>query len=207
MLKRTVQINGALYDEHRVTRLDSHIGGSTIGYVRSENSTDGYSVTRSYALDYKDGMTVKDAEDKLWSLSAFEEYVDSEALLDEVLPYINDEQAVEITDVFPAWKVGKEYSVGYRVNYQSVLYKCLQAHMSQEEWTPDTAASLWAKLLNPDPEVIPVWEQPDSTNPYMTGDKVHYPDADGPVYESLIDNNTWSPEAYPAGWQLVEGGE
>ena len=59
MLRRTVQINGALYDEHRVTRLDSHIGGSTIGYVRSENSTDGYSVTRSYALDYKDGMTVK----------------------------------------------------------------------------------------------------------------------------------------------------
>lgn len=207
MLKRTVQINGALYDEHRVTRLDAYVGSSTIGYVRSENSTEGYSVTRPFTLDYEDGMAVEDAEDKLWSLPSFEEYVDSEALLDEVLPYITDEQATEIPGVFPAWKVDKEYSVGYRVNYQGVLYKCLQAHTSQEDYTPDVAASLWARMLNPDPDIIPVWEQPDSTNPYMTGDKVHYPDADGPVYESLIDNNTWSPEAYPAGWQLVEGGE
>lgn len=207
MLRRTVQINGALYDEHRVTRLDAYVGSSTIGYVRSENSTEGYSVTRPFTLDYEDGMTVEDAEDKLWSLSAFEEYVDSEALLDEVLPYISDEQAVEIPNVFPAWKIGKEYAVGYRVNYQDILYKCLQAHTSQDDWTPDTSASLWARLLNPDPEVIPVWEQPDSTNAYMTGDRVHYPDADGPIYESTIDNNIWSPESYPQGWQLVEGGE
>ena len=38
----------------------------------------------------------------------------------------------------------------------------------------------------------------------MKGDKVHYPDKGGPVYESTIDNNVFSPEAYPAGWQLVE---
>ena len=63
--------------------------------------------------------------------------------------------------------------------------------------------SLWARILIPDPEVIPVWEQPDSTNPYMTGDRVHYPTAEDPVYESLIDNNVWSPGEYPAGWQEV----
>ena len=39
---------------------------------------------------------------------------------------------------------------------------------------------------------------------FTLGEKCHYPDADGPVYESLIDANTWSPEAYPAGWNKVE---
>lgn len=52
----------------------------------------------------------------------------------------------------------------------------------------------------PDPE-IPEWVQPDSSNPYMTGDRVRF---NGNVYESLIDNNVWSPSDYPAGWQLIE---
>ena len=41
----------------------------------------------------------------------------------------------------------------------------------------------------------------------MTGDKVHYPTIDDPVYESTMDYNVYSPESYPQGWQLVEGGE
>ena len=48
---------------------------------------------------------------------------------------------------------------------------------------------------------VPEWKQPDSTNAYMTGDKVKF---EGQVYESLIDNNVWSPSANPSGWQLVE---
>ena len=62
------------------------------------------------------------------------------------------------------------------------------------------APSLWAKVLIPDENVIPEWEQPDSTNPYMIGDKVSF---DGKVYESVIDNNIWSPAAYPAGWKEI----
>jgi len=62
------------------------------------------------------------------------------------------------------------------------------------------APSLWAKVLIPDPDVIPEWEQPDSTNPYMIGDRVMF---NGLVYESVIDNNIWSPAAYPAGWKQV----
>lgn len=53
--------------------------------------------------------------------------------------------------------------------------------------------------------VIPVWEQPDSTNPYMKGDKVHYPTADDDIYESVVDNNVRSPVDYPDGWKIVEG--
>lgn len=116
---------------------------------------------------------------------------------------LNDEEAVSFTELFPIWAEGVAYAVGERVRYNGILYNCLQAHTSQVEWEPDVAASLWAKVLIPDPEVIPVWEQPDSTNPYMIGDKVYYPDENGLIYESVIDNNVWSPEAYPAGWRVV----
>jgi hypothetical protein len=56
-------------------------------------------------------------------------------------------------------------------------------------------------LIDPTGETIPDWVQPDSTNAYMIGDKVKY---EGVIYVSLIDNNIWSPVAYPAGWQVVE---
>lgn len=120
--------------------------------------------------------------------------------------YIEDSDAVDFTELFPAWDGnGKAYTVGDRVRYAGTLYKVLQAHNSQADWTPEAAPSLFAEVLIPDPEVIPVWKQPDSTNAYMTGDKVHYPDENGPVYESVIDNNVWSPADYPAGWSIVSG--
>lgn len=114
----------------------------------------------------------------------------------------SDEEAVQAPHLFPAWNGGgTTYAVGDRVQYGGVAYKCLQEHTSQATWTPADAPSLWAKILIPDPEVIPDWEQPDSTNAYMTGDKVRF---EGKVYESLIDNNVWSPAAYPAEWKEVE---
>ena len=114
---------------------------------------------------------------------------------------LSDADALEAVNLFPSWSGDThEYLVDDRVLYNEVLYKCLQAHISQENWTPTSAPSLWAKVLIPDPTVIPDWEQPDSTNPYMKGDKVMF---EGQVYESVIDNNIWSPAAYPAGWTLI----
>lgn len=112
----------------------------------------------------------------------------------------DDQTAANAAELYPVWNETKVYAVGDRVRYDSILYKCLQAHTAQTTWTPTDAPSLWAKVLIPDPEVIPEWEQPDSTNPYMKGDKVTYK---GKTYESLIDNNVWSPEAYPQGWKEV----
>lgn len=119
-----------------------------------------------------------------------------------------DEQALLVPSVFPLWQVGVVYEVGFKVRHNNILYKVLQAHTSQANWTPDVAVSLFAKVLTEpvvDPETgeidIPKWEQPDSTNPYMAGDKVNY---DGVIYESAIDNNVWSPADYPAGWKVVE---
>ena len=119
-----------------------------------------------------------------------------------------DEQALLVPSVFPLWQVEVVYEVGFKVRHKDILYKVLQAHTSQADWTPDVAVSLFAKVLAEpvvDPETgeidIPKWEQPDSTNPYMTGDKVNY---DGVIYESTIDNNVWSPAEYPTGWKVVE---
>lgn len=111
-------------------------------------------------------------------------------LIERASAMLPDEDAAEAPVLFPAWAVGKSYLVGDRVAYDGVLYKVLQAHTSQADWTPDVAVSLFAKVLNPDPGVIPEWEQPGSTNPYMKGDKVRHV---GKVWESAIDNNVWEP--------------
>jgi hypothetical protein len=113
---------------------------------------------------------------------------------------LDDSSALEAPTLFPKWKEGESYAAGMRVRYNEVLYSVLMDHTSQADWTPVAAPSLFAKVLIPDENVIPEWEQPDSTNGYMAGDKVTYNDK---VYVSLIDNNVWSPEAYPAGWQEV----
>ena len=130
--------------------------------------------------------------------------------LSSLLVNLTDEQALQVPLMFPKWQAGKAYVVGDRVLYLGVLYKVLQAHTSQAGWEPDIAPSLFAKNLivkDEDGEQvdIPEWTQPDSTNPYMTGDRVMF---EGKVYESLIDNNVWSPSAYPQGWQeVVENNE
>lgn len=112
--------------------------------------------------------------------------------------FATDEHAFEAPAVYPEWKENAVYAVGERVLYNGVLYKIITAHTSQSDWTPDVANSLFAKVLIPDEETIYEWEQPNSTNPYMKGDKVTY---NGKVYVSIVDNNVWSPDSY--GWEEV----
>lgn len=118
-----------------------------------------------------------------------------------VIENLDDASVARMAPYCSEWAVGTLYSPGAIVKYEEIVYRCLQAHTSTEQWTPVDAPSLWAKVLIPDPEVIPDWEQPDSTNPYMKGDKVRF---ENHIYESLIDNNVWSPSAYPAGWKQLD---
>ena len=101
-----------------------------------------------------------------------------------------DEQALSVPVLYPAWRSGVDYVAGQRVLHGGVLYKALQDHTSQDDWTPGAAPSLFAKVLIPDAEIIPEWEQPDSTNPYSKGDKVTH---NGKTWVSTIDNNVWEP--------------
>ena len=109
-----------------------------------------------------------------------------------------DEQALSVPVLYPAWRSGVEYVTGQRVLHGGVLYKVLQDHTSQDDWTPDAAPSLFARVLIPDATAIPEWEQPDSTNPYMSGDKVIH---NGSTWVSTIDNNVWEPGVY--GWETA----
>lgn len=109
-----------------------------------------------------------------------------------------DEMSLQVPNLYPAWKVGVSYSKDDRVLYNGVLYKILLDHISQPDWAPDVAMSLFAKVLIPDANVIPEWEQPDSTNPYMIGDKVTH---NGKTWVSTADNNVWEPGVY--GWEKI----
>lgn len=121
------------------------------------------------------------------------------------LASIEDEVALVIPEVFPAWSGnGVEYKKDERVTYNGVLYKVITAHTSQESWTPTDAPSLFVKVIVQEGEILE-WEQPTAENAYKKGDKVRFK---GKVYESLIDNNVWSPEGYPAGWrEIIENEE
>lgn len=119
-------------------------------------------------------------------------------LIEQASTSLPDESAVSGKELFPSWQTDKAYTVGDRVRHNDTLYKCLQAHTSQLDWNPADAVSLWAEVLIPDPEVIPDWVQPESTNPYMKGDKVKH---NGKTWESDVDNNVWEPGVY--GWKEI----
>ena len=113
---------------------------------------------------------------------------------------LSDEDALSAVELFPSWEVGKSYEANARVLFNGKLYKVNQSHTSQADWSPDTVPALFSEVAMPNE--IPEWKQPQgSHDAYNKGDQVHYPTADDPVYESLIDGNVWSPEAYPQGWE------
>ena len=120
-------------------------------------------------------------------------------LIEKAVISLDDVDALEAVTLYPLWDGnGVNYEKDFRVRYNGILYKVLQSHTSQENWDPINSPSLFAKVLIPDPEVIPECEQPDSTNAYQIGDKVRYNEK---VYESTIANNVWAPDVY--GWVEV----
>ena len=115
---------------------------------------------------------------------------------------LSDTEALEAVALFPAWAVGVAYAKDERVQYDGKLYKVVQAHTSQADWTPDKTPALFTEVSKPGE--IPVWKQPTGAqDAYNKGDKVHYPTADDSVYVSTIDANVWSPDDYPQGWEEV----
>lgn len=114
----------------------------------------------------------------------------------------DDKEALSLQVLYKQWnkQIGKTLQVGEYINHNDILYKVLQEHVVQDNWAPDVSPSLFAKVLvDPTGETILDWEQPDSTNPYMKGDKVKH---NGATYESEVDNNVWEPGVY--GWVVIE---
>ena len=111
---------------------------------------------------------------------------------------IDDVTASEHMDVFAPWEAAVAYTVGQMRTYSGKLYRCLQAHTSQADWTPDVAVSLWTVTSDP-AEEFPVWSQPvGAHDAYNTGDKVSHQDK---KWASTCDGNVWEPGVY--GWEEV----
>ena len=120
---------------------------------------------------------------------------------------LTDEQAMEVATIYDPWELNKAYSVGEFVLYgvnavgDPQLYKVVQNHTSQAEWTPAVATSLYV-AIGLDDKGYPVWSQPTGAHDaYNTGDIVDY---NGTLYRSLVDGNVYSPECYPAGWEIYK---
>jgi len=109
---------------------------------------------------------------------------------------IEPEVLSDLTTIYPQYRIGKSYETGEIFVKDSTLYRTLQPHVSQADWLPETTASLYSAYRVPG--TIEPWVQPESTNPYMKGEKVTH---NGKTWESTIDNNVWAPGVY--GWKEV----
>ena len=103
---------------------------------------------------------------------------------------IDEVTASEHADLFAEWAYPVAYTVGQLRRHNGTLYKCVQAHTSQADWTPDTAASLWSVAADP-AEEWPAWSQPvGAHDAYAKGDKVSH---NGKHWTSNVDSNVWEP--------------
>ena len=109
---------------------------------------------------------------------------------------LNDEDALEAVELFPAWAVGKAYAIDDRIRYGEKLYRCVQAHTSQADWTPDVTPALWTEVAKPGQGDTPGNPIPYSGNmalisgKYYVQDGVTYRctrDTVNPVYAALKD--------------------
>lgn len=121
---------------------------------------------------------------------------------------LTDEQALQIACVYDVYQVNKSYKVDDLFTYgtNSVddpqLYRVVQAHTSQADWPPDTTPALYTPI-GLDDSGYDIWSKPTGAHDaYNIGDIVNY---NGTLYKSVIDGNVWSPDEYPAGWELFEG--
>lgn len=120
---------------------------------------------------------------------------------------LSEEKALEIAAVYPAWRANWPYSAGEIISYGTnstgdpQLYKVVQAHTSQAEWTPDATPALY-DAFGLDESGYPIWAQPSGAHDaYNAGDIVNY---NGTLYQSTINGNVWAPDVYPAGWTVYE---
>ena len=117
-------------------------------------------------------------------------------LIEQLAVTLDDEAALTGVELFPAWVIGKAYAVNDRTQYNGTLYKCIQAHTSQNDWMPSATPALW-KTVSLDE--YPEWVQPTGAHDaYNIGDKVTY---NGQHYVCTSNANVYAPDVY--GWDLI----
>lgn len=114
-------------------------------------------------------------------------------LIEQLAITLDDETALTGVELFPMWGIDIDYAVDDRVQHESTLYKCVQAHTAQSDWTPDATPALWVVVTV---EEWPEWVQPaGSHDSYAKDAKVTH---NGERWISDVDSNVWEPGVY--GW-------
>ena len=120
------------------------------------------------------------------------------SIIEKSVSSLADADAFEVPTLFPMWADGKSYLADERACYNGKLYRCITAHTSQADWTPDKAVSLFVKIDDPSIE-YPEWRQPTGTHDaYAMGAKVTY---NGKRWVNIIEANIYAPDVY--GWEEV----
>lgn len=191
IIKNETLPNGMPLSYFRIVSLTTVVNQQSIievaGYISQEareeeqeaivdpsKGCDVYVDTRHIVVDYDPDMSVNKAYELL---KGMEEYEGAE-------------------DIWDPWMAGETYYIGDIRLYEETLYKCKQLHTAQEGWEPPNVPALWE--VYEEEGGIPVWSQPDSSNPYMAGDHVMH---NGVEWVSTVDNNVWEPGVY--GWEQV----
>ena len=114
-------------------------------------------------------------------------------LIEQLAITLDDATALTGIELFPTWGL-ISYSIGDRVQYNGTLYKCIQAHTAQSDWTPDATPALWVVVTV---EEWPEWVQPTGAQDAYAKDlKVTH---NGKKWISSYDANVWEPGVY--GWE------
>ena len=115
-------------------------------------------------------------------------------LIEQLAVTLDDETALTGVELFPMWTIDLAYAVDDRVQHGGILYKCIQAHTSQADWTPDATPALWVVVTV---EEWPEWVQPTGAHDaYSKDSKVTH---NGKKWISSYDANVWEPGVY--GWE------
>lgn len=129
-------------------------------------------------------------------MSYLENALKMRPIIEKAAASLSDAEALEAPMLFPSWKAGTDYGADQRIEYGGTLYRCVQAHTSQTDWTPPATPALWVVVSL---EEWPDWVQPlGAQDAYAAGSKVSH---NGKRWTSDVDANVWEPGVY--GWTEV----
>lgn len=132
---------------------------------------------------------------------------DSHTSIESWAPDLAPSLWVEISDPreeYPDFKqptgAHDAYTIGDKITFNGEHYI---SEIDNNVWSPTAFSRGWRKVNSGggSAEEYPEFKQPTGVHDaYKKGDIVMFK---GKKYESLIDNNVYSPEAYPSGWKEV----